>query len=36
LAYAKFWCQREVSNPEWRKTDPHQGNPMKAHLSLVR
>lgn len=35
-AYARFWLSREKFNPEWRKEDPHQGKPMKAHLSLVR
>jgi hypothetical protein len=34
--YAIFWWQRETQNPDWRKSDPHQGKPMKAHLSLVR
>lgn len=35
-AYAKFWLEREYKNPNWRQEDPHQGKPMKAHLSLVR
>jgi len=34
--YAEFWWKREVANPEWRKKDPHQGKPARAHLSLVR